>query len=236
MTELLYLQNSYLTECTAMVVEAAGGKIVLDRTVFYATGGGQPCDFGKITAAKDGAEYAVSEVRKEAGKVVHTVDKLGLSAGDEVKCQINWERRLKLMRMHTAAHVLGSVMYKAGWLITGNQLGEDETRFDFSMETFDRAKFDEMVAKANEELGKNVELKVYELPREEAFKIPEIVKLANVLPPAVAVLRIVEIPGVDVQADGGLHVKNTSEVGRIQIVKLDNKGAKNKRVYFSLQK
>lgn len=232
MTESLYLQDSYLRECVARVVEAAGNKIELDRTVFYATGGGQPCDFGKIVCS--GAEYAVTEVRKEIGRIVHTLDKEGLAVGDAVKCEINWERRYKLMRMHTAAHVLGAVMYRSGWLITGNQLGEEETRFDFSMESFDRAAFEQMVSQANNELAKNVELKIYELPREEAFKIPEIVKLANVLPPQVASLRIVEISGVDVQADGGLHVRNTSEVGRIQIAKLENKGAKNKRVYFSL--
>ncbi len=228
------MQDSYLRACGAKVVEATGNKLILDRTVFYATGGGQLCDFGKITAAKDGAEFAVTEVRKELGRIVHTLDKAGLSAGDAVHCEIDWDRRYKLMRMHTAAHVLGAVMYEEGWLITGNQLGEEETRFDFSMEVFDRNKFDEMIAKANEELAKNIELKIYELPREEALKIPEIVKLANVLPPQVATLRIVEIPGIDIQADGGLHVRNTSEVGRIQISKLENKGAKNKRVYFGL--
>ena len=235
--ELLCLTDSYLQECTAQVKEVLpGNKIVLDRTVFYAQGGGQPFDTGKLTLEKDGfaPEFAVTEVRKESGKVLHAIDKEGLQAGDKVICKIDWERRYSLMRMHTAAHTLGSLMYKYGWLITGNQLGVEESRFDFSMESFDRAKFEEIVSHANSELAKAIELKVYQLPREQALQIPEVVKLAGALPPSIPVLRIVEIPGVDLQADGGTHVKNTREVGSIEITKLENKGAKNKRVYFKL--
>lgn len=216
-----------------------GNKIVLDKTVFYAQGGGQPSDTGKLifeNATGEKQEFAVSEVRKQDGMALHSLDKEGLQAGDKVVCKIDWPRRYALMRMHTAAHTLGSLMYGNGWLITGNQLGVEESRFDFSMEEFDRQKFEQIVAQANSELGKNIALKVYELPREEALQIPEVVKLAGALPPNIPVLRIVEIPGVDLQADGGTHVANTSEVGKIEITKLENKGAKNKRVYFKLVK
>jgi misacylated tRNA(Ala) deacylase len=119
-------------------------------------------------------------------------------------------------------------------LITGNQLGTEKTRFDFSMEEFDREKFDEIVEKANDLLSQDLELKVYELPREEAMEIPGVVKLANALPPSIKVLRIVEIPGIDVQADGGTHVRNLNEVGKISILKLENKGKANRRIYFTL--
>ena len=139
------------------------------------------------------------------------------------------------MRMHTAAHVLGSMMFnELGAKITGNQLEVDKTRFDFNLEEFDRVKFDAAVAKANEALSRAVELKTYSLPREEAMKIPGVVKLAGALPPSISELRIVEIPGVDIQADGGTHVRNLSEAGRIEILKLENKGKENRRIYFTL--
>jgi Ser-tRNA(Ala) deacylase AlaX len=121
-----------------------------------------------------------------------------------------------------------------GVLISGNQLEEDKTRFDFTMPDFDREKFDSVVKKANEALSSGVELKVYSLPREEAMKIPGVVKLAAALPPSISVLRIVEIPGVDVQADGGTHVRSLKEVGHIEIMRLDNKGKDNRRIYFTL--
>lgn len=245
-TELLCLKDGYLRECGAKIIEApAPGKIVLDKTVFYPQGGGQPSDRGKIFVETDSAnggskkEFIVREARKEGGKVIHFLEgteteDAGLQRGEEVTCVVDWQRRYALMRMHTAAHVLGSLMYRQGWLITGNQLGEEESRFDFSMQEFDRNKFGEVVQQANAELAKAIELKIYELPREEALKIPEVVKLAGALPPTIPVLRIVEIPGVDLQADGGTHVRNTAEVGSASISRLENKGAKNKRVYFKL--
>jgi Ser-tRNA(Ala) deacylase AlaX len=149
--------------------------------------------------------------------------------------EINWDFRYKLMRMHTSAHVLGSIVCGKGALVSGNQLGFDETRFDFTFENFDRQVFDDAVKEANEALLKGIELRVYELPREEALKLPGVIKLASILPPEIAVWRIVEIPGVDLQADGGTHVRNTLEVGKIEITKLENKGARNKRVYYKLE-
>lgn len=233
MTEKIFLTDSYARECDAKVVSVIDGtKVILDRTVCYPTGGGQPADFGSIECS--GKIYSITEAKKQGGDVVHFVSEAGLKEGDAVTVRIDWERRYALMRMHTAAHVLGTTMHEQDWLVTGNQLDVDQTRFDFSMESFDRVAFDAGVAKVNERLASGADVKVSELPREQALAIPGMVKLANALPPDLPVLRIVEIVGIDVQADGGTHVHNTREVGGIEIVKLDNKGAKNKRVYYRL--
>jgi misacylated tRNA(Ala) deacylase len=234
MSSTLFLEDSYMKECEATVQSVKDGKyVVLDRTVFYPKGGGQPWDTGKLVKGDEG--YQVVFVGKFDGKISHEVDHEGLKEGDMVKCTLDWERRYALMRMHTAAHVLaGTMNSQLGAMITGNQLGEDKTRFDFNMEDFDRGKFDEFVKKANELLDQDLELKIYSLPREEAMKIPGVVKLAGALPPSITELRIVNIPGIDIQADGGTHVSNLKEVGKIEILKLENKGKNNRRIYFTL--
>ncbi len=245
MTKTLYLEDSYMRECDAIVLEVADARsVVLDQTIFYPRGGGQPGDTGKLIVSNSDSnpnrEFRVVNVMKKDGKIVHEleagVQDPGLKTGDRVRLVLDWERRYKFMRMHTAAHVLGSTMYNdMGVLITGNELGEEKTRFDFNTENFDRALFDGIVKKVNGLLAQDVELKTYSLPREEAMKIPGVVKLANALPPSITVLRIVEIPGIDVQADGGTHVKNLKEVGQIELLKLENKGKANRRIYFALR-
>ncbi len=233
MAELLYLKDSYLKECTAKVVKVEGNRVILDRTVFYAQSGGQPGDEGTIETR--GQKFAVKLVKKENGEVIHEIDgENSLAPGDEVHCAIDWDRRYKLMRMHTAMHVIGSVFDARRWLFSGNQIGTDESRVDFTMESFDRGVFEELVAKSNELLSLNADVRVGEMAREQALSTPGMVKLANALPPDIPVLRTVEIVGIDFQADGGTHVANTRECGKIVVVKLDNKGAKNKRIYFKL--
>lgn len=246
MTKPLYLTDSYLKECDAVVQSVTGKEVVLDQTVFYARGGGQPTDTGKIVTS-DGREFRVVNVMKKDDNIVHELNiqtppaselqnqQNELKIGEQVKCVVDWDRRYKLMRMHTAAHVLAATMHRElGVLITGNQLEEDKTRFDFNITDFDRAKFDEIVKKANDALSQDIEIKTYFLPREEAMKIPGVVKLATALPPSISELRIVEIGNIDVQADGGTHVKHLKEVGRIETLKLDNKGKDNRRIYFTL--
>lgn len=237
MTLALYLEDSYLRACGATVVAVNGKEVILDRTVFYPRGGGQPCDTGKMVATASGSEFRVVNVVKKDGETVHELegDAHGLKAGDRVQCVLDWERRYAHMRMHTAAHVLAAVMHRElGALISGNQIEADRTRFDFTLAGFDRAKFDEAVKKANEALSRDAELKIYTLPREEAMKIPGVVKLAAALPPSIAQLRIVEIGDIDIQADGGTHVRSLREAGRIQVERLENKGKENRRIYFTL--
>ncbi len=233
-TEALFLEDSYLKECGADVVSVKDGKyVVLDQTIFYPKGGGQPWDSGKIT--REDEMFKVVYVGRFSGEISHEVDRAGLRQGDEVHCVLDWERRYKLMRSHTAAHVFASLLCKGtGALITGNQLEEDKIRFDFSLERFDREILKTYIDKSNELFKKDIPVKWYVLPREEALKIPGIIKMAEALPPDVPLLRIVEIVGVDKQADGGTHVKNLKEVGQIEFLKAQNKGKHNRRVYFTL--
>jgi misacylated tRNA(Ala) deacylase len=233
--EALYLKDSYMKECDATVVDVRDGKyVVLDQTVFYPSSGGQPHDTGRLVRS-DGSEFSVLFVKKTEGRISHEVSPVGLNVGDKVHCILDWERRYKLMRSHTAAHLLASVFHSdLGALITGNQLDLDKTRFDFDLENFDRGRMEACIAKTNELAKKGMNVRSYELPRDEAMKIPGVVKLAGALPPSIAVLRIVEIEGADVQADGGTHVRNTSEIGALEIVKLENKGKTNRRLYFRI--
>jgi misacylated tRNA(Ala) deacylase len=234
MTKALFLVDSYLKETKAKVISIKDGKYVtLDQTVFYPKGGGQPHDTGKLIKGKE--VYNVVYVGKFSGEISHEVDQDGLQAGDEVYCVLNWDRRYKLMRSHTAAHVFASLLNKGtGALVTGNQLEEDHVRFDFSLEKFDRELLEEYLEKANKLFATDVPVKWYELPKEEAMKIPGIVKMAGAFPPNLPTLRIVEIVGVDRQADGGTHVKNLREIGKIKLVKTENKGKNNRRIYFRL--
>ncbi len=239
MTKLLCLDDSYLKECaaTVTVVDPVGKKVQLDQTVFYPTGGGVPCDFGTVSAS-DGRSWNVTDVKKDQGQVWHVLDPAsGILpvVGSVVIAKIDWDRRYKLIRMHTATHVFASMMHNRGFAITGNQIGLDQTRVDFNCETgAEKEALEAGVAAANDQLKQSVLLKVYSMPREEALQMPGMVKLANVLPPSVTELRIVEIPGIDTQADGGCHVRNVNEIGQIKLEKIENKGSKNKRVYFSL--
>jgi misacylated tRNA(Ala) deacylase len=234
MTKALYLEDSYLEECDATVASVKDGKyVVLDQTIYYPKGGGQPCDTGKIV--KEDASYNVVYVGKFSGEISHEVDRSGLKEGDKVHCALDWERRYKLMRSHTAAHVFASLLCTGtGALVTGNQLEEDKIRFDFSLEKFDPEILRQYLDRANELFRKDIRVKWYELPREEALKIPGVVKMAEAFPPDIPRLRIVEIVGVDKQADGGTHVRNLKEVGQIRVLKTENKGKHNRRVYFTL--
>jgi len=235
LTKALYLQDSYLKECDATVVKVTDGKyIVLDQTIFYPKGGGQPWDTGKIIRGEE--VFNVVYVGKFGGEISHEVDREGLKEGDRVHCILNWERRYKFMRSHTAAHLFASlVCNETGALVTGNQIEEDKVRFDFSLERLDRGIIMKCVNKANELLKRNIPIRWYELPREEALKIPGVVKMAKAFPPNIPRLRIVEIVGVDKQADGGTHVKNLREIGRIRLLKIESKGKRNKRVYFAIE-
>lgn len=230
MTEKLYWQDSYLKEFDAEVKAVEGEKVILDKTAFYPRSGGQPGDRGEINGIK------VVDTFYENGEIVHLMPGHNLSVGTIVHGKIDWDRRYRLMRMHTAAHVISQVMYnETGALITGNQLDVDKSRIDYNLEEFDREKMIECIQKANEIIEKNLPVKTYFLKREEALKIPQITKLAIAKLPNEDVLRIVEIVGFDIQADGGTHVKSLKEVGKIVLLKMENKGKSNRRLYYTLE-
>jgi len=231
MIQALYLNDAYLQEFEAKVMKADGKFVILDRTVFYPSSGGQPHDTGSLYKGQE--EYKVVYVKKMPEGISHELDKEGLQEGETIKGKIDWQRRYKLMKMHTASHLLASIFYKTGALITGNQLGTEKSRIDFSLEAFDKEKINEYIKEANNLIQKGAEIKTYWIKRQEALQEPELAKLAKGLP-NLQQIRIVEIQGIDKQADGGTHVKNLKEIGKIEFLKAENKGKNNRRVYFKL--
>lgn len=231
MTRKLFWEDMYLKEFDAKVVSMEGRRLVLDQTAFNPRGGGLVSDVGTIDGTK------VVEVVKEGEVVFHIVDGEGLWVpGQEVHGVLDWEKRYRTMRMHTAAHILSAVVNsETGALITGNQISPDESRVDFNLESFDRDKMSVYVDKVNQAVERELDVTTYFMKREEALANPGFVKLANAMPPSLEVLRIVKIGDVDTQADGGVHVKNTREIGRVVGLKTDNKGKSNRRLHFTVQ-
>lgn len=208
-----------------------GNRVVLDQTAFNPRGGGLVSDTGRINGMK------VVEATKEGDTVFHILETPAeLRVGDRVHGEIDWERRYRIMRMHTAAHILSSVVHReTGALITGNQISPDESRVDFNLADFDREKIQSFVDGVNEAVGRGLDVKTFFMKREEALAKPGFVKLANAMPPNLNELRIVQIGDVDTQADGGVHVANTREIGRVSVVKTENKGKDNRRLYFTVE-
>jgi len=226
MTKALYLDDSYLKEFSSIVTRAEGNRIVLDESAFYPAGGGQPCDTGIIV---DGGEHRVTSVFKDGEDIVHEVEG-SIVVGERVNCSIDWNRRYTHMRMHTAAHILSAVIHtKTGAMITGNQLGSEQSRIDFSLEDFDRERIDEYCDEANRLIAEGRVVRNYFT---DSADVPTL--LAKGLPEGIKRIRIVEIEGIDTQADGGTHVRDTREIGRIEITKVENKGKHNRRIYYRL--
>jgi misacylated tRNA(Ala) deacylase len=243
MTEALYFLDCYLKEFEAIVEKVTEGKfVVLNHTAFYPESGGQPSDTGKLIRESDGAEFQVLYAGKFDGDISHEIASpagnvsAGLKAGDTVKGMIDWDRRYMHMRMHTATHVIANVIEKeAGAQITGNQLGLDQSRVDFSLEAFDRDKFAEYEKIANDLIARNSTVNFYLVSRKEAEeKLSRLTTLAKGFSDDIKEVRMVEIEGVTIEACGGTHVKNTSEIKGIKITKLQNKGKSNRRMYFTL--
>jgi misacylated tRNA(Ala) deacylase len=239
MARLIFQEDSYLKEAETTVTRVDGNKVFLEATIFHpGPSGGLDTDKGWLVLPS-GEKIEVVQAVEESGDVAHILSRpVELRAGDKVKCILDWDRRYKIMRLHTASHVLASILYsKYGALVTGGHIQPEEAKDDFDLSSVEdwKTAFQQAVEETNNVLKKCIEVKVYWLSREEALKIPGIVKLAGRLPPSIGKLRIVEIPGIDIQADGGPHVKNTCEVGEIVLKKLESKGARRKRIYYSLK-
>lgn len=237
MTELLYLNDSYQRTFNATVMSATDdGAVTLDQTAFYATGGGQPNDTGTLS---DGTNtWQVTNVIKRGGEVLHGLDPADNSprVGVRVTGEIDWERRYQLMRTHTALHVLCGVIFREfGAQVTGGNMDVDKARMDFELEDLDPERVARIERIVNEVIqsGRNVSWRT--LPRDEAFQIPDLIRTRiNLLPEGISQVRVVEIEGLDLQADGGTHVRNTAETGGIRVIGTRSKGRINKRLEIAL--
>lgn len=236
MTQLLYYNDSYKREFEFKIIEVADDEkaVVLDRTAFYPGGGGQPCDRGSLIINE--VEYIVNKVKKENNKIYHYLEGAIPELNDEGIGKLDWDYRYKLMRTHTAMHIISAVAwrdYQAS--VTGGDMDPLNGRMDFEFESFDKQLVEEIEGKINQEVKNGRDTIINILSREEAFKIPDLLRTKiNLLPEGIEEIRTVEIVGLDLQADGGTHVKNTSEVGEIKIVKHKSKGAINKRIYLEI--
>jgi misacylated tRNA(Ala) deacylase len=236
MTELLFQTDSYLKEFEATVVEVNPDEtaVVLDRTAFYPGGGGQPNDVGLLLIGDH--SLPVTKVGWQGGQVWHWIDGARPAVGTKVIGQLDWDRRYKLMRTHTALHVLCGVVWRDyGAFVTGGNMEPLRGRLDFEFEALQREMVQEIEAKLNAEVQAGRDVKVRILPRAEAFQIPDLIRTkVNLLPEDITEVRTVEIVGLDLQADGGTHVANTCEVGRVRISDYKSKGRINKRIHIEL--
>ena len=235
MTDLLFHEHSYLREFDATVTDVATAGVALDRTAFYIGGGGQPSDVGVLSAG--GREFAVSGIKRDGGLLVHLIDGERPDVGSRVSGLIDWERRYRLMRTHTALHILCGVVWRDyGALVTGGNMQPGEARMDFELERMTADFAEEVEAKINEEVNAARSVLAANLPREEAEQIPDLIRTKiNLLPANIREVRTIDIRGLDVQADGGTHVDNTTEVGRIRVVGHESKGRINKRLRIALE-
>jgi len=213
--------------------------IVLDRTVFYPGGGGQPSDRGLMLRTSDGRSWTVRAARKAGGEIVHELepgDGDPPAVGDRLQVDLDWARRLSLMRTHTALHALCGVVWRDyGALVTGGNMEPGSGRMDFEFETMSGDLVDAIEATVNDELAKARDVVVNVLPREQAFAIPDLIRTkVNLLPEGIDEIRTIEIVGLDLQADGGTHVANTREVGGIRVTGYESKGRINKRIRIEL--
>jgi misacylated tRNA(Ala) deacylase len=240
-TQLAY-SDAYATSIDARIVtlDVTGDAplIVLDRTVFYPGGGGQPSDRGLLLRSADGRQWEVRGARKADGDIVHQLapGEEPPRVGDVVRVDLDWARRFALMRTHTALHALCGVVWRDyGALVTGGNMEPGSGRMDFEFERMSGDLVDEIEAKVNAELTRGRDVRVGVLPRDEAFAIPDLIRTKiNLLPPGIDRIRTIEIVGLDLQADGGTHVANTREVGAIRVTGYESKGRINKRIRIAL--
>lgn len=239
MTVLLYQTDSYLQTFTACVtaVDPENHTVILDQSAFYPGGGGQPSDVGTLTSEEQ--IWRVTRVKKAGDEVFHWIEGAQTlpEVGTQVTGQLDWERRYQLMRTHTAMHILCGVIFRDyGASVTGGDMDPLQGRMDFEFETMHKDLVAGIEAAINAEVANARPVRVGILPREEAFQIPDLIRTKiNLLPPGIPQVRVVEIVGLDLQADGGTHVHNTVEVGHLRVVDYKSKGKINKRIYIQVE-
>lgn len=249
MTESIARLDAYARSVEATVerveVTSDGLAVVLDRTVFYPGGGGQPADTGRLVGPAGTIPWPVRTARALGGEIVHMLDLAGApedapssgpEAGDMVTAEIDWERRHLLMRTHTALHALCGVVWRDyGALVTGGNMEPGSGRMDFEFERMSGELVGTIEQRVNAELAAERDVRVQVLPRSEAFAIPDLIRTKiDLLPEGIEEIRTIEIVGLDLQADGGTHVANTREVGRIRVTGYESKGRINKRIRVAI--
>ncbi len=234
MTEELCATDAYLRSCEAVVLAASPEGVVLDRTVFYARGGGQPGDVGVLRW--EGGQVRVVDTVRRDGEVLHLLEGEAPPVGVPVLAEIDWERRHLLMRTHTALHALSAIVFRDhGAKVTGGNMEPGAARMDFELERISQDFGLEVEAKLNAELARDRPVRVRFLPRAEALADPELIRTkVNLLPEHIDPIRVIEIEGLDRQADGGTHVRSTAEVGRVRVVRTESKGRGFKRMRIEL--
>ncbi len=234
MTEDLSARDAYARETRATVTELRDGGVVLDRTVFYPRGGGQPGDTGELVW--DGGRVEVTDTIKGGGAHLHVVAGAPPPVGTEVTARIDWDRRHTLMRTHTALHVLSAIIYgHYDAQVTGGNMTPGTARMDFELGAISNEFGKEVEDLLNEALAGDHAVTVEFLPRAEALQDPELIRTkVNLIPEFVDPIRVIDIAGLDRQADGGTHVANTQEVGEVRVTKTESKGKGNKRIRIEL--
>jgi misacylated tRNA(Ala) deacylase len=235
MTQDISKRDAYARQVDAMVLESEPGRVVLDRTVFYPRGGGQPGDTGILRW--ESGEARVTDTVRESGSIVHVIDGEVPPGGTMVTASIDWDRRHLLMRTHTALHVLSGVVWRDyGAKVTGGNMEPGEARMDFELASMSAEFGREVEEKLNRELSAGRLVRVESVPRAEALSDPDLIRTkVNLIPESVDPIRVIDIQGVDRQADGGTHVASTSEVGPVRVVKTESKGKGFKRMRIALE-
>lgn len=235
MSENICYTDAYARQTDAVVVETDpdAHAVLLDRTVFYPGGGGQPADIGQLVSPSGGS-WRVTGAKKRGEEIWHTIaDGEELPPVDtQVSAELDWERRHRLMRTHSALHVLCGVVWRDhSASVTGGNMEPLSGRMDFEFETMSGDLVGQIEQRVNEEVDADRDIRVAILPREEALAIPDLIRTKiNLLPEGITEIRTIEIVGLDLQADGGTHVAHTGEIGRVKVTGYESKGRINKRI------
>ena len=238
MTHLLYHDDSYQQSFTARItgIDSQNHGIILDQTIFYPGGGGQPADRGWITIGKD--QLQLRGIKRISGEIVHLLpDDVSMpEVGSSLEGRLDWERRYQMMRTHTAMHILcGTIFRDYGASVTGGNMDPLKGRMDFEFASLKKELVKSIESAVNQEIDNALPVSWRVIPRDEAFQIPDLIRTKiNLLPPNISEVRVVEITNLDLQADGGTHVKNTREVVGVKITDYKSKGRENKRIYLEV--